>query len=130
MRPNVGPWPFGLVKTTDRVFSAVTSSSWFARTLRIRMLPLIWPVAIRVIGRIPTGRRFFGYLSQIRIHYWITEHARDRAALARGFAKTRRRGKVMGRRLPWVPFRTGDYPDNFEVLNDASWQIHGYGSSA
>ncbi|MFJ6415551.1 FAD-dependent monooxygenase [Paeniglutamicibacter sp. NPDC091659] len=124
------PVALRLVKTTDRVFSAVTSTSWLARTLRIRMLPVIWPMAIRMIGRIPAGRRFFGYLSQIRIHYWITEHARDRASLARGFAKTRRRGKVMGRRLPWVPFRTGEYPDNFEVLNDASWQVHGYGGSS
>ncbi|MGL3805545.1 FAD-dependent oxidoreductase [Paeniglutamicibacter sp. R2-26] len=124
------PVALRLVSTTDRVFSAVTSSSRLARTVRIRLLPVIWPVAIRVIGRVPSGRRFFGYLSQIRIHYWMTEHARDRASLARGFAKARRRGDVMGRRLPWVPFRTGEYPDNFEVLNDATWQVHGYGASA
>ena len=34
---------------------------------------------------------------------------------------------MLGRRLPWVPNRTGEHADNFEVLNDASWQVHIYG---
>ncbi len=119
-----------LVQSTDRVFAAITANTWLARTLRTRVMPAAWPMLIRLIGRLPAGRRFFGYLSQIRIHYWMSEHAHDRAALARGFTKSRRRGNVLGRRLPWVPFRSGEYPDNFEVLNEASWQVHGYGSSA
>lgn len=121
------PVALRLVATTDRLFSAATSDSLLARTIRTRVLPLVWPAAVRLVGRIPAGRRFFGYLSQIRIHYWMDDSAKDRATLATGFARTRRRGKVLGRRLPWVPNRTGEHADNFEVLNDARWQVHVYG---
>ncbi|MHA7241912.1 FAD-dependent monooxygenase [Paeniglutamicibacter antarcticus] len=121
------PVALRLVSTTDKLFSAATSNSLLARTVRTRALPIFWPPALRLVGRIPAGRRFFGYLSQIRIHYWMDDRSRDRATLATGFARTRRRGKVLGRRLPWVPIRTGEYPDNFEVLNDAKWQVHTYG---
>lgn len=124
------PVALRLIRSTDRVFQAATSGAWAARTLRTRILPLLWPVAIRGIGRLPAGKRIFGYLSQIRVHYWMSENAHDRAALAHGFARTRRRGQVLGRRLPWVPFRSGKYLDNFEVLNDATWQVHAYGDSA
>lgn len=121
------PVALRLVSTTDRLFSAATSDSWLARMIRTRAMPIFWPAMVRLVGRIPAGRRFFGYLSQIRIHYWMDERSRDRATLASGFARTRRRGKVLGRRLPWVPNRTGEAPDNFEVLNDACWQVHVYG---
>lgn len=121
------PVALRLVATTDKLFSAATSNSLVARTIRTRVLPVLWPAAVRLVGRIPAGRRFFGYLSQIRIHYWMSDSAQDRAALATGFAKTRRRGQVLGRRLPWVPNRTGEHADNFEVLNDACWQVHVYG---
>ena len=121
------PVALRLVSTTDKLFSAATSSSLLARTVRTRALPIFWPAAVRLVGRISAGRRFFGYLSQIRIHYWMDDRSKDRATLATGFARTRRRGKVLGRRLPWVPNRSGAAPDNFEVLNDACWQVHIYG---
>lgn len=121
------PVALRLVATTDKLFGAATSRSLLARTVRTRVLPVFWPAAVRLVGRISAGRRFFGYLSQIRIHYWMDDSAKDRAALATGFARTRRRGKVLGRRLPWVPNRSGEHADNFEVLNDASWQVHIYG---
>ncbi|WP_255557116.1 FAD-dependent monooxygenase [Paeniglutamicibacter sp. Y32M11] len=121
------PVALRLVATTDKLFAAATANTTLARLVRTRLLPMIWPIAIRLMGRIPAGRRAFGYLSQIRIHYWMDDGAADRATLATGFARTRRRGAVLGRRLPWVPNRSGEHPDNFEVLNDASWQVHIYG---
>ena len=121
------PVALRLVSTTDWIFSAITSRSWLAHTVRTRALPLFWPMAVRLVGRISAGRRFFGYLSQIRIHYWVDESSQNRSEQASGFARARRRGKVLGRRLPWVTNRTGEQPDNFEVLNAATWQVHVYG---
>jgi 2-polyprenyl-6-methoxyphenol hydroxylase-like FAD-dependent oxidoreductase len=92
-----------LVSTTDRLFGFVTSQRPALRALRRIAVPLAVPVGVRVLPR----SRFFQYVSQIRIHY--------RMGPPGG-----RRGVVVGRRLPW----TGD---NFGVLRDLRWQIHGYG---
>jgi hypothetical protein len=103
-----------LVSTTDRVFVAVTSRCLVARFARRWVFPAVAGVAVRVVPRLPGASRLFGYVSQVRIHYWMSG-----APLAgpRG-----PRGAIVGRRLPW----TGE---NFEVLRDATWQIHVYGSS-
>ncbi|WP_159617630.1 FAD-dependent monooxygenase [Arthrobacter zhaoguopingii] len=108
------PVALRLVSVTDRVFAGVTSGATTARTLR-RILPrLAGPVAVRVLPAAPIAPRFAGYLGQIRIHYWMSEGAK---AAARG-----RRGRVVGRRLPW----TGP---NFAPLADAVWQVHSYGDT-
>jgi 2-polyprenyl-6-methoxyphenol hydroxylase-like FAD-dependent oxidoreductase len=96
-----------LVATTDRVFGFVTSQKLRFRALRRVVVPLLAPVGVRVLPRSGGAARFFQYVSQIRIHYWMGP---------RGGA----RGVVVGRRLPW----TGD---NYGVLKDLQWQIHGYG---
>ena len=101
-----------LVATTDQLFRGVTSQTRTARALRRLAVPLIAPIFVRVIPRVGGGSRLFEYVSQIRIHYWMTPHAK---AAAGG-----RRDPVIGRRLPW----TGG---NFAVLRSLSWQIHGYG---
>jgi 2-polyprenyl-6-methoxyphenol hydroxylase-like FAD-dependent oxidoreductase len=101
-----------LVATTDRVFGLVTSRRRVARVLRRLLTPMLAPVGVRVLPRSPGGSLFFQYLSQTRIHYWMTPQART---AARG-----RRDPVVGRRLPW----TGN---NFAVLRTADWQIHAYG---
>jgi hypothetical protein len=72
--------------------------------------PLLAPGAVRLVPRASGASRLFGYVSQIRVHYWMSEQAK-----ARG-----RRGRVVGRRLPW----TGD---NFAALRSLSWQVHAYG---
>ena len=101
-----------LVATTDQVFRAVTSQKRTSRVLRRLVVPLIAPIGVRLIPRGAGGSRLFEYVSQIRIHYWMTPRAK---AAAGG-----RRDPVIGRRLPW----TGD---NFAVLRSLRWQIHGYG---
>ena len=97
-----------LVATTDRLFGLITSGKVGLRAARRLAVPLFAPVAVRALPRTRGGGRFFEYVSQIRIHYWMTAGARGR------------RDPVVGRRLPW----TGD---NFDVLKSLQWQIHAYG---
>ncbi|HZW41589.1 MAG TPA: FAD-dependent monooxygenase [Agromyces sp.] len=97
-----------LVATTDRGFTVVTSDSRLARFVRGRVVPIVGPLVVRVLPRVVGGRRVFGYLSQTRIHYRMSQR------------ESARRNPVVGRRLPW----TGD---NFDVLRSMTWQVHGYG---
>jgi 2-polyprenyl-6-methoxyphenol hydroxylase-like FAD-dependent oxidoreductase len=104
-----------LVATTDRLFGFVTSQRLPLRTLRGLMIRLLAPVGVRALPRSAGGSRLFEYVSQIRIHYWMSPDAKR---LAGGH-----RDPVVGRRLPW----TGG---NYDVLRDARWQIHAYGDLA
>nr|WP_221381154.1 FAD-dependent monooxygenase [Actinoplanes polyasparticus] len=104
-----------LVATTDRIFGAITSQRPVARLLRRVLVPVVAPLGVRFVPRLSGGGRVFQYVSQIRVHYWMTPNAR---AAAGG-----RRDPVVGRRLPWAG-------GNFEVLRDLRWQIHAYGGVA
>jgi 2-polyprenyl-6-methoxyphenol hydroxylase-like FAD-dependent oxidoreductase len=104
-----------LVATTDRLFGFVTSQRLSLRTLRGLMIRLLAPVGVRALPRSTGGSRLFEYVSQIRIHYWMSPDAKE---LANG-----RRDPVVGRRLPW----TGG---NYDVLRDLRWQVHAYGGLA
>ncbi|MEV4345689.1 FAD-dependent monooxygenase [Actinoplanes sp. NPDC049596] len=104
-----------LVATTDRIFGLVTSQRLAARALRALAVPLLAPMGVRVLPRASGGSRLFQYVSQIRIHYWMTTGAQA--------ASGGRRDEVVGRRLPW----TGG---NFDVLRELTWQIHAYGGVA
>ena len=99
-----------LVATTDRIFGLITSARPPIRLARRLMVPLLAPLAVRVLPRSSGGSRLFQYVAQLRIHYRL-----DPAAPA-----DQRRDSVIGRRLPW----TGG---NHEALRAARWQIHGYG---
>ena len=101
-----------LVATTDQVFGLITSQRRSLRLLRRVVVPLAAPIGVRLAPRGRGGSRLFQYVSQIRIHYWMTPGAE---AAAGG-----RRDPVVGRRLPWAP-------DNFAVLRSLRWQIHAYG---
>jgi 2-polyprenyl-6-methoxyphenol hydroxylase-like FAD-dependent oxidoreductase len=103
-----------LVRTTDAAFNRITSSAPVARFVRSRVVPLIAPVAVRVVPRIVGTQRIYGYLSQIRIHYWMSDAEKRRA---RG-----RRDRVVGRRLSWTG---GNHP----ALRRFTWQLHAYGHS-
>jgi 2-polyprenyl-6-methoxyphenol hydroxylase-like FAD-dependent oxidoreductase len=96
-----------LVSTTDRLFGFVTSQKLTLRAVRRAIVPLLAPVGVRLLPRSGGAARFFQYVSQIRIHYWMGP--RDGS-----------RGAVVGRRLPWAG-------DNFAVLRALQWQIHAYG---
>lgn len=102
-----------LVGGVDRVFDAVVDPSPAMVAARRILVPLWAPLLGGVLPRLPIARRLVGYLGQFRIHYWMTDAARA----------TGRRNPVVGRRLPW----TGQ---NFDVLRDASWQVHAYGATA
>lgn len=104
------PVALRLVSTTDRVFGVVTGSSGFSRFVRRRLSRVIVPIVVQVVPRFPGARRIFEYLSQTRIHYWMSDEAR----------RTGKRGRVVGRRLSW----TGT---NHDVLRSLDWQVHAYG---
>lgn len=104
------PVALRLVSTTDRAFGVVTGTSALSRFVRRRASRVIVPVVVQVVPRLPGARRLFEYLSQTRIHYWMSTEAR----------KTGRRGQVVGRRLSWNG-------TNFDVLRSLDWQVHAYG---
>ncbi|WP_394770650.1 FAD-dependent monooxygenase [Lacisediminihabitans sp.] len=108
------PVALRLMSTTDRVFGLATSSTPRARWVRRRVAPVLAPFVIRVLPRLPGSSRFFEYLSQTRIHYWMDAGAKQR--------ENGRRDPVVGRRLPW----TGG---NYVSLRSFEWQVHGYGGS-
>lgn len=102
-----------LVATTDRLFGLVISQNLALRTLRRAVVPLIAPLGVGVLPRTRGAGRFFQYVAQTRIHYWMTPEAK-----ASG-----QRDPVVGRRLPWAG-------DNYAALRSLQWQIHGYGQLA
>jgi 2-polyprenyl-6-methoxyphenol hydroxylase-like FAD-dependent oxidoreductase len=101
-----------LVQSTDALFARITSGSRVARFARDRVIPLLAPFAVRLVPRVVGTERLYGYLAQLRIHYWMS-----------GSRRRGRRGRVVGRRLAW----TGD---NFDALRAMTWQVHGYGAPA
>lgn len=106
------PVALRLVSTTDTVFGVVTSERRRARLFRRWVARFIAPVAASFVPKLAGAPRIFEYLSQTRIHYWMSPRAkRD----AHGH-----RGTVVGRRLPWNG-------DNFESLRAMTWQVHAYG---
>jgi 2-polyprenyl-6-methoxyphenol hydroxylase-like FAD-dependent oxidoreductase len=97
-----------LVRTTDRMFTAVTSDRWLPRLMRDRVFPRVAPIATRIVQRAPGASRLFGYLSQVRIRYRMTDRPGHRES-----------DPVVGRRLPWNG-------RNYAVLRSLAWQVHAY----
>ncbi|HWH98221.1 MAG TPA: FAD-dependent monooxygenase [Pseudolysinimonas sp.] len=104
-----------LVQSTDALFARITSRGRLARFVRDRVVPLIAPLAVRLVPRLVGTERIYGYLAQLRIHYW--------ASTAERTERHGRRDQVVGRRLPWSG-------GNFAALRSMTWQVHGYGAPA
>ena len=103
-----------LVATTDRAFTGVTSSSGFARLVRLHMVPLVLPI----LFRFPSFRRFmFRTVSQTAVKYRGSNLSEGRGGSVHG-----------GDRLPWVAGQAnGDNLGNFTPLKSLVWQVHVYG---
>ncbi len=101
-----------LVSTTDAMFGVITSDRTVPRLIRSSVVRYLAPFVASFVPRLVRSSRIFEYLSQTRIHYWMSEGARR--------ASHGRRGKVVGRRLPWNG-------DNYDSLRAMTWQLHAYG---
>jgi 2-polyprenyl-6-methoxyphenol hydroxylase-like FAD-dependent oxidoreductase len=111
-----------LVATTDRAFTAVTSSGALARLMRLRVIPVLAPLLFssRMLRML-----LFRTVSQVNVNY-------RGSSLSVG-----RVGSVhAGDRLPWVKAdQNGARPngadkDNFAPLKSLDWQLHVYGDAA
>jgi 2-polyprenyl-6-methoxyphenol hydroxylase-like FAD-dependent oxidoreductase len=100
-----------LVETTDRAFTAVTSSGPIARFLRLRLVPAVLPslFASRAMRRL-----LYRTVSQTDVNYRMSALSGSHWGALQG-----------GDRLPWV--RTSPGPDNFAPLTSLDWQVHVYG---
>jgi hypothetical protein len=106
-----------LVATTDRAFTGVTSSSATARLVRLRLVPLLFPLLFRLH---PARRLIFRTVSQTAVNYRGSSLSEGRAGAIHG-----------GDRLPWVePESSGTDADNFAPLGSLDWQVHVYGEAS
>jgi 2-polyprenyl-6-methoxyphenol hydroxylase-like FAD-dependent oxidoreductase len=101
-----------LVATTDRAFTAVTSSGTLARLIRLHLVPLL----LAPIYSLNAARRFiFRTVSQTAVNYRESSLSEGRAGMVHE-----------GDRLPWVKFENSD---NFAPLTSLDWQAHVYGEA-
>lgn len=105
-----------LVATTDQAFTGVTSSSAFARLVRLRIVPLLLPLIFKFR---PVRRFMFRTVSQTTVNYRGSSLSEGRAGAVHG-----------GDRLPWVTTEpNGLTKDNFAPLSSLAWQVHVYGDA-
>lgn len=104
-----------LVATTDRAFTAVTSTGAMARLIRLHLVPLL----LAPIYALKTARRLmFRTVSQTAVNYRGSSLSQGHAGTVHG-----------GDRLPWVK-SAADGVDNFRPLTSLDWQVHVYGEAA
>jgi 2-polyprenyl-6-methoxyphenol hydroxylase-like FAD-dependent oxidoreductase len=102
-----------LVATTDRIFSFATEEGRLAGFMRMRIAPVLFPIAV---GFDAVREFMFRTVSQVMVNY-------RNGPLSRGAA-----GRVQGGdRLPWAPVQGAD---NFDALKIMNWQVHVYGSAS
>ena len=104
-----------LVATTDRAFTAVTSSGAIARLVRLHIVPLL---LAPIYSFKPARRLMFRTVSQTAVNY-------RESTLSEGHAGTIHGGD----RLPWVKSEANRL-DNFASLTSLDWQVHVYGDAA
>ncbi|KAE8343812.1 hypothetical protein BDV24DRAFT_128288 [Aspergillus arachidicola] len=101
-----------LVNTTDTAFNAIASDGYLSYFIRTWFIPYVSPLLSK-IGLV--RQRMFRGVSQIMLNY------RD-SVLSAGLASTVQGGD----RIPWAP--VGEL-DNFQCLNEITWQVHVYGEA-
>jgi 2-polyprenyl-6-methoxyphenol hydroxylase-like FAD-dependent oxidoreductase len=104
-----------LVRTTDQVFTGVTSDGTIARQVRLNIVPAIAPA----VFSFKAWRRFmFRTISQTAVNYRGSSLSEGRAGGVHG-----------GDRLPWVKPHANE-ADNYAPLTSLDWQVHVYGTAA
>jgi 2-polyprenyl-6-methoxyphenol hydroxylase-like FAD-dependent oxidoreductase len=104
-----------LVATTDQAFTGVTSDSATARLVRLRIVPLLFPLITKFSW---LRRLMFRTVSQTNVNYRGSSLSQGRAGSVHG-----------GDRLPWVELDANGR-DNFAPLASLDWQVHVYGEAA
>ena len=105
------PFARKLVASTDKAFSAMVDQGIAARLMRKWFIP-----RLAGLTRLPAVRRtLFRTISQLRIHYRVSELSEGEAGEVHG-----------GDRLPWVAIGEGG---NFASLRGLAWHIHVYGDA-
>jgi len=104
-----------LVATTDRAFTAVTSSGAIARLVRLHLVPLL---LAPIYSFEPARRLMFRTVSQTAVNYRESSLSEGHAGSIHG-----------GDRLPWVKSEANRI-DNFASLTSLDWQVHVYGDAA
>jgi len=103
-----------LVATTDQAFTGITSDSAVARLVRLRIVPMLFPLITKFAW---LRRLMFRTVSQTNVNYRGSSLSEGRAGAVQG-----------GDRLPWVKLgSTGK--DNFAPLTSLDWQVHVYGEA-
>jgi 2-polyprenyl-6-methoxyphenol hydroxylase-like FAD-dependent oxidoreductase len=105
-----------LVATTDRAFTAVTSTGAMARFVRLHVVPRVAPLLFKFKA---TRRLMFRTVSQTGVNYRGSSLSEGHAGAVHG-----------GDRLPWVEAESnGVGKDNFAPLTSLDWQVHVYGDA-
>ena len=106
-----------LVATTDQAFIGVTSDGPIARLVRLRIVPILFPLITKFSS---IRRLLFRTVSQTAVNYRGSPLSEGRAGAVHG-----------GDRLPWVKAAAnGSTSDNFTPLTSLDWQVHVYGDAA
>jgi 2-polyprenyl-6-methoxyphenol hydroxylase-like FAD-dependent oxidoreductase len=105
-----------LVATTDQAFTGVTSAGAIARLVRLRIVPVLFPLITKLSS---LRRLLFRTVSQTAVNYRGSRLSEGRVGRLYG-----------GDRLPWVKADgTGVGDDNFAPLTSLDWQVHVYGDA-
>jgi 2-polyprenyl-6-methoxyphenol hydroxylase-like FAD-dependent oxidoreductase len=105
-----------LVATTDRLFSIVNGTGWWARTVKFRLVPFFAPILMRLNS---FKRKVFKLASQIAVKY-------PDSPISSGYAR-----KVKaGMRFPYFKWKAADsdtYTDSFELFKNTGLYVVTYG---
>jgi 2-polyprenyl-6-methoxyphenol hydroxylase-like FAD-dependent oxidoreductase len=118
-----------LLHSTDVIFSAATSDSWFNRFLHHVVIPL----GITAVPYFPSlHRKFFLSMSQTAVHYRDSVLSKSGSGLGASSSNAAPAANSVqaGDRLPWVRSTAADHEfDNTSAQSGVNWTVHVYGSA-